>query len=550
MIFPVIVVMIFHSSIEASILYSWFTLIILVYLSRILLSYLFFRLNPPPQDAKKWGWYLTFSTFISGVLWGWAVCTFHVQDHLYYDVFMYVIVVGLASGSVMLTTYWLPALFAYGVPSIFGVILDLFLRDIPQKYSISLLFIVFFLMTVRIAKGINKTAYDVIRLQFENVDLIEELEKEKNKAEAASRAKTHFLASANHDLRQPVHALSLLVHGLQRELTTAQGKLLFLRLERSVKSLGNLLESLLDLSRLDADAIKVTPTYFSISPLATQLLAEYLPTASEKGLRFSVRPCEGLLYTDKTLLERLLRNLLNNAFSYTETGGVLLSFRPRGKDILIEVWDSGLGIPPKEQERIFSEFYQLETPMRDQTKGLGLGLSICQRIAKLIGSKIELKSRMDSGSVFRLRLELASKHIQIPHTASTQKQTIPLKGKKLLLIDDDVEVLQAMIQVIRNWEMTPIAARTSGEALMLLEESRMSPDAILCDHRLEHEASGLDAIKAIRTRYPAPAIMITGDTAPENIQAIQATGLPILHKPLTPEKLVAALQNLLANEKD
>ena len=544
MIFPIVVVMLFHGQIETRLLYGWFTLITLVYVSRILIARRFFQRNPSPHESPNWGWLMTLTTFFSGCLWAWAVCQFHVTDHYYYDVFMYVIVIGLAAGSVMLTVYWLPALFAYGVPALSGVILDLFLRDVPQKFSFTLLFLVFFFMTIKIAKGMNRTAYNVIRLQYENENLIRELEVEKERAQAASRAKTHFLASANHDLRQPVHALSLLVHGLKRELTTAQGKLLFLRLERSVKSLGNLLESLLDLSRLDADAVQVNPTRFPITPLATHLLAEYLPVAREKGLRFSVRPCDCAVYTDRTLLERLLRNLLTNAFSYTDHGGVLLCFRPRGNQLQIEVWDSGRGIPPEEQKRIFSEFYQIKGEVQTYSKGLGLGLSICQRIAQLLGTQIELRSKPESGSVFRFRLDRVTQATATDHQLSGTVDTAQFQGKTILLIDDDVEVLQAMSQVLRNWGMHPVGVRSLTEVRITLDENHAVPDVILCDHRLEFGQSGLEVVRTIQLRYPVPAIMITGDTAPENLHVIKESGLPLLHKPLTPENLAAALHSV------
>ena len=546
LVFPVVVVLVFHSSVSTGLLFVWFALTISVYLGRIVLTGYYQKINPPPEKAPVWGWYLTLTTFLSGLLWGFAAFNFHDPDQIYYHVLLYVIVVGFAAGSLMLTTYWLPAFYAYVFPALGGVILDLIMHDVPQRYYLTFLLFIFLLMLIRVARGNHKTAYDAIRLQQQNLELIKQLEAEKEKAEAASHAKTRFLASANHDLRQPVHALSLLIHGLRKELTTAQGKLLFLRLERSVNNLGNLLESLLDLSRLDAAAIQLTPVHFPVSAVSTQLLAEYLPVAREKGLRFSVRLCDAVLHTDRTLFERLLRNLLNNAFRYTHQGGVLVGFRKRGERLSIEVWDTGIGIPEMETRKIFSEFYQSENLERDRSKGLGLGLSICQRIATLLETEIKLVSRVGKGSVFRFELPLANSPLFIQNqTVHLTCDHAELAGRTLLIIDDDMEVLQAMIQLVRNWNMNPVTARDSAEAFELLGDSNRYPDAIICDHRLSKDETGLDAIKQIQQRYAIPALMITGDTAPENLQAIENSGFPVLHKPVLPEKLLQTLIDLL-----
>lgn len=551
MIFPLVVGGLFFNSVEKPQLIIWLVFTLSIYLLRIILIRKYLKTSPPPNEAPQWGNDLAITTLISGFLWGYAAFTFNDPDQIYNGVILDMIIIGIVAGSVILTTYWLPVFYTFTIPSMLGVILDQLIHfPSSQGYIPALLLTIFTLLIFRIANSSNKTAYNAIKLRFKNTELIEKLEEEKKKAEAASSAKTHFLASANHDLRQPVHALSLLVHGLKKELKSAQGKLLFFRLEQSVNNLGNLLESLLDLSRLDASAVKVTPTQFSIASISSQMLADFLPIANRKGLRFSVRTSDDFIFTDRTLLERLLRNLLNNAFRYTQSGGVLLGFRKRKNDLIFEIWDTGIGISDDEKDKIFSEFYQSGNTERDRSKGLGLGLSICQRITSLLGTEINYHSIEGKGSVFRFKLpitenrEIIEDFLPSNHSNDDNK-VIDLTGKIILIVDDDLEVLRAMIQLIKNWEMIPLTARDSVEAFETLEQRHLSPDIMICDHRLNGDETGLDVVKKIQSRYQIPALMITGDTAPENLLALDNSGLIILHKPVQPDVLYKTLGGLL-----
>jgi len=547
MIFPIVITFIFFDVVNKILLVTWFVLVIAVYSCRVVLTRKYLEAAPPPEEAPRWGWYLTLTTFFSGVLWGFAAFTFHDPSHAYNDVLIYIVVIGFAIGSLVLTTYWLPAFYAYAFPALGGTILDQLLHVTPEGYTLSFLLTIFLVMLVRISIGSNKIAYDAIRIGTKNRELMQKMEQEKVKAETANQAKTRFLASANHDLRQPVHALSLLVHGLKKELNTAQGKLLFLRLERSVNNLGNLLESLLDLSRLDASAVKINLTKFPVASVSSQMLTEFLPVAREKRLRFSIRPCDETIYTDRTLLERLLRNLLNNAFRYTYHGGILLGFRKRGQEIIFEVWDTGIGIAKEEGDKIFNEFYQSENSERDRSKGLGLGLSICQRIAGLLGSELTYRSMEGKGSVFRFKLPVSTKESKIKVSVEEGDRRSEISGKTLLVVDDDLEVLHAIIQLLKSWDIIPLTARNSHEAFEVINDRHLSLDGIICDHRLSDDESGLDVIKKIQQRFKIPALMITGDTAPENLHALEKSGYPVLHKPVSPDVLHKILNQLLAD---
>ncbi len=549
MVFPFVVVWTFFNTVNNIILTLWLILTISVFIIKIMLAKNYLKTSPPADQIQRWGKYLTITTLFSGILWGIAGFYFHDPDQIFHGLILYMIILGISASSLTHTAYWLPAFYTYTIPAISGVMLGLVFHFPIEGYIPALLLLIFLLILLKMATSSRKVAYDAIRLSLVNTELIKNLEQEKKKAETASNAKTQFLASANHDLRQPVHALSLLVHGLQKELKSVQGKLLFFRLEQSVKNLGNLLESLLDLSRLDASAVKVTPTHFPVSSITSQILMDFLPNASSKGLKFSVRHCNEVLFTDRTLLERLLRNLLDNAFRYTHNGGVVLGFRKRNNDLVFEIWDTGIGISNSESDKIFNEFFQVRNSERDRSKGLGLGLSICQRIAILLGTEIQCRSIPEKGSVFHFKLPVSAmskpSKETIIHNVKENMNMIALKGKVILVVDDDLEVIRAMSQLIKNWEMIPLTARESDEALDILQQRQLLPDLLICDHRLNSGETGLEGVKKIQKKYLIPALMITGDTAPENLYALNDSGLPIVHKPVTPEILYENISSLL-----
>lgn len=552
MVFPVVVLWLFVDTVSSIILAAWLTVTISVLIFRIILAKKYLKASPSADLTSRWGMYLTIITLLSGIFWGLAGFYFFDPNQIFHVLILYMIIIGIAVSSLTLNAYWISAFYSYTIPATAGVISGFLYHFPAEGYIPALILIIFLLILFIIASSSKKAAYDAIRISLNNAELIENLEREKKKAEAASNAKTHFLASANHDLRQPVHALSLLVHGLQKELKSVQGKLLFFRLEQSVKSLGNLLESLLDLSRLDASAVKVEPTHFPVSAITSQMLIDFLPQANNKGLKFSIRHCDEILFTDRTLLERLLRNLLDNAFSHTHNGGVVLGFRKRKSDLLFEIWDTGIGISDMEGDKIFNEFFQVRNSERDRSKGLGLGLSICQRIATLLGTEINYRSVPEKGSVFHFKLPISAlKKLSEDKVTSSTEENIDkavLKGKIILIVDDDLEVIRAMSQLIKNWEMVPLTARDSNEALDILQQRQLSPDLLICDHRLSSGETGLDGIKKIQQEHFIPALMITGDTAPENLQTLNESGLPVIHKPVAPQILYKNISRLLDQE--
>ncbi len=405
-----------------------------------------------------------------------------------------------------------------------------------------------------LAEGINRMAEALqthqAELEVRVAHATARLAAEKEAAERANMAKSRFLASASHDLRQPLHALTLFVEALKARINYPEVRVLVEHIEASAAAMETLFNSLLDISRLDAGVIEVKPEHFAADRLAARIRQQFAGLAAEKGLRLRIRPAPFHLYGDPLLLERILFNLVSNAIRYTERGGVLVGWRRRGRQIRIEVWDSGQGIPPDKLESIFQEFVQLGNPERDRTKGLGLGLAIVSRLGRLMGCRVGVHSRMGRGSVFSLAVPLGS--AELTHEARTPAADAGFPADTLvMLVDDEKAILQGMQELFDSWDVDLIAAQSPEDALATAHLAERMPDLILCDFRLPGARNGIEVVNYLRERLASniPAVILTGDTAPETIQALSAGGFTVLHKPVRPARLRALLMHILNRNK-
>lgn len=365
----------------------------------------------------------------------------------------------------------------------------------------------------------------------------------KQRAEDASLAKSRFLAAASHDLRQPIYAQGLFLDVLSRTELTAQQRELLTSACAAGNASAELLSKLLDYSRLDAGVIEPQLQTFRLQPVLNKLERECESQADAKGLFYRSRETELAVHSDPMLVELILRNLIFNAIRYTERGGLLVACRKRGAQAVLEVWDTGIGIDQAHQQEIFREFHQLGNPERDRRKGLGLGLAIANGLARTLGHELTLASAPRRGSVFRLFLPIASgPSLDGLHQTRSQAQ---LLNVRVLVIDDDESVRVGMLCLLRDWGCECEAAESIEEALAL---ARMkAPDVVVSDYRLREQRTGLEAIAALRALLGArlPALLITGDTAPDRLREAQASGIPLLHKPVSPSQLYRGLASIL-----
>lgn len=371
---------------------------------------------------------------------------------------------------------------------------------------------------------------------------------ERDGFETANKYKSHFLASASHDLRQPLHALNLFVAQLRTESDPHERNRLVGRMDAAVGSMNELFEALLDMSKLDAGVLEPNVSEFPIEPLLTRIETTFAESARAKGLRFAVVPNSAWVCSDFILLERILLNLVSNALRYTTDGGVVVGCRRRGGQVRIDICDSGLGIPQAEQRRIFGEFVQLTAGRPDRGGGLGLGLSIVERLGRLLDHPIEVKSRVGSGSRFSIIVPLAatrSEATEAPVSLATIAD--PARGKRVVVIDDDAIVLEGMGGILRSWGCDVVTAECGETALAKLAAQGRKPDLIISDYRLANGRTGIEAIERLRGELGTaiPAFLISGDTAPERLRQASDNGFHLLHKPVAPMRLRAMLNQLL-----
>jgi signal transduction histidine kinase/CheY-like chemotaxis protein len=385
-------------------------------------------------------------------------------------------------------------------------------------------------------------ALAAIKLRFDNIDLVRQAEAARSAAEQANLAKSKFLAAASHDLRQPIHAQGLFLDVLSRTGLNAHQQEVLDSARSAWLASSDMLNTLLDFSRIEAGVVRPNPHPFRLQPLLYKIENDLAPLADAKGLLYRTRETELTVHSDPALLELVLRNLVSNAIRYSEVGGVLVACRRRGATVLLEVWDTGIGIAAADRAEIFREFHQLGNAERDRSQGLGLGLSIVDGLARALGHPLSLASTPGRGSVFRITVPLAD-----PAAADIGPAPLTprLTKQRVLIIDDDAAVRSGMAQLLRSWGCECDAAETVDEALELA--ARVTPELIISDYRLKGSRTGADAIAALRERLGimVPALIITGDTAPERLREATASGIALLHKPLTPDQLQRALVELV-----
>jgi signal transduction histidine kinase len=371
----------------------------------------------------------------------------------------------------------------------------------------------------------------------------------KAQAERANAGKTEFLAAASHDLMQPLNVARLFVAAIAERPLDGPAAQMLERVARSLESAEGLLRALLEMSRLDAGALRAELTDFALEPLLHHLASEYGLAAEERGLRLRVVPCDLVVHSDRGLFERIVRNLLSNALRYTERGGILMGVRKRGDCARVEVWDTGPGIPAQSLGDIFREFHRLASPNRgeDGSPGMGLGLAIVDRIAPLIGATIDVRSREGRGSVFSVTVALAAGEAAPAAFADGAGEAF--RGRTVLIVDDDGAALDGLRRILRGWGMDAIAARSVDDAVRFSLGRRELPAAILADYHLLDGATGFDAIDAVRASFACvkiPAIVISGDPSEATRRRAAERGFGYLAKPLRVERLRSLLAHLLS----
>ncbi len=490
--------------------------------------------------------------FLFGCIWGAAGYFFAIPYSMTDTAFLIIFLFGMVSGGLSsLSSLWL-SYFLFAVPVLLPFSFRFIFAGHTHTVLLGSVIISYLVIMLLISKLTHELIAKTLKAKYINSGLIKDLKQQTEQANKLCIDKSRFLASASHDLRQPIHSLSLLSSAIEPEIETDRGKTILRQIEKANGVMLDLLNSLLDISKLDADIIKPNIVFTDINETIEELIDEFKQIAQQNGIELRVRTCPFMIKTDPVLLSTILRNLIQNALSFTEKGKILISCRRKNNKILLQVWDTGKGIPSQYQEDIFAEFQQLHNPERDRNKGLGLGLAICKRISTLLNITIKVKSVVGKGSVFTLEIptltEGEAKEYLNNKPAPVYSTVIPdINNIVILIIDDNEIVLEAMTMLLQNWGCKILTADSVSATQKLAQTHKGKIDIIIADYRLREGTTGVEAIDTFTKYidYSVPSVLITGDTSPERMREISSHGLPVLHKPVKEPQLKVVIGRLL-----
>ena len=500
------------------------------------------------EELRSWELYVAFMAFMFGI--GWGVLPHIIDISKPVNGYAIVVVLSLLSinGSLALgLSVKVNAAFS------FSLILIGFLAFVFTDYAYFYALCLFGALILN--WGVRKKNLDnfksSIALRFQNQELVSELRLQKEEAEKSNLAKTKFLAAASHDLRQPLQSVSLLSAALDFHITGEKERSILGKLQNSVDSLGELLNSLLDISKLDADVVQPEIHPVLLCELLQQSVEKFEPIAAEKGLIFGCQSTSDVwVNTDPQLLARIISNLLENAIRYTESGSVSIVLKKEANQAVILLKDTGIGIRDEDKQNIFTEFYQVDNPERDRQKGLGLGLSIVKRLSDLLGLQLVFESQPRLGTSFKLTCPLA-KNAPLKEVITPKEVETPAEQLTVLIVDDEASVRESMKILFEAWSCSVLVAADEAEAMNVVSKSNDSIDVLFVDYRLREGRTGVEvANKLVATlEYELPVMVITGDTAPEQLREIEVSGFQLSHKPIQPDVLKAFLKECAAKRE-
>jgi signal transduction histidine kinase len=517
------------------------------------------------HQCRRWDRRFRLNTMLGASVWGLAWLLMYVPGDLAYQILIICVAMGFASGGVTINPVHRPSMSLYLVFLLVPLIVRLALDNDKQHWFLALMLVVFIAFMLNAAMRLMFTFELSLRQRFEKEGLLRELRQREEdiaealeRAELASRAKSKFLATASHDLRQPLQALRLFTEALLETAKDKETLRLTGQIGKSVDALVDMFDDLLDVSRLDAGIVEPRWQHFNLGPLLDRLYGDFAPIAQAKGLSYdmpnigehcSPLQCSSVVHSDPFLLERMLRNLISNAIRYTDSGGVVVRCICTESKVQIEVADSGIGIKPESLPHIFEEYYQVGNPHRDRRKGLGLGLTIVRRIDQLLGCELEVSSEAGAGSTFSFTIpkgdaaQLAQPFV-ISHTE------YDLNGRVVALVEDDPDIRESTLELMRQWGCKVFASESADEVMRELDVAEQRPDVLVCDYRLPQGMTAIHVIQRMRELWGAdlPAVVLTGDTASETLNEIHGSGAILLHKPIAPIRLRAMVYFVLTGK--
>ncbi|MET0334722.1 MAG: hybrid sensor histidine kinase/response regulator [Rhizobacter sp.] len=527
----------------------WLCLFFAVSLARRFFGWRYMRqaasVHASETSLRRWMLWGMVSTLVHTLQWGLLSVVLIAPGSAEAESVLHITLAAVAMG----TAVHLAAFYRVLAACVVCVVGPLVLRDlfIGGGYHLLMAMMSFLIGVYTLLNGRNQ-AQLLAALQQES----ERSDAARRAAEEASAARTRFFAAANHDLRQPLHAMGLLAQTLSTqaaraervdvaELAEVSGHLV-----ECVDGMTHVVDDLLEITRLDAGNITAKGSAFAVDALLREACQPYQALARAKGLQLVVQAPPLVVQSDRALVARVLGNLVSNAIRYTREGAVTVEARDDNTHVRLIVQDTGIGIAADHVPRIFEEFYQVGNPARDRRLGLGLGLATVKRLSDLLGLAVSVQSTPGQGSRFELRLSRASAHEVAAMPAAADTAALPLVTSQcVLVIEDDADSRNALLGLLRQWGCDARAAPGAREALVWIEQG-FRPDALVVDLRLSDGASGLDAIAAVREAVGTelPTLVVTGDAGSDHLRRAESLGLPVLVKPARPMQLRAFLSQV------
>ncbi|MEO8153265.1 MAG: hybrid sensor histidine kinase/response regulator [Rhizobacter sp.] len=498
-------------------------------------------------QAPRWlHWYLGV-VLLSAASWGLAPC-FLLNDLRFVPTIplvLLMLVLAVAGAHLVSAHRW--AIYLWLVPLLGPLVAYMLYLGSPMTLTVAPVAAAFLFACIFFASARHRLLTKELQTKLDNDALVRALRQQVFLVERANREKSRFLASASHDLRQPMHALGLFTATLEKRLDGTPLQPLVKNMIRSIDALEQSFTSMLDISKLDAGVIEPNLQPFPIRDLFRVLHMHCAGQAEELGLGLRFKAGGKIVMSDPHLLERVLSNLIHNAIRYTQDGGIVVVARTREAAVSIEVWDTGIGIPEEELPKVFDEFYQVGNPGRDRSRGLGMGLAIVKRLVLLMGHQLEVVSRPGRGTVFRILIK-ATEFDEMDNLL-VAADTVPSpidSSRTLLLIDDEESIRIGMSDLLQTWGYHVLTAATIQEACTEVRRHAGVIDIVVSDLRLANEEDGIDAIERVRAVYgaPLPALLITGDTSPDEVKRVHSSGHQVLFKPVRTRELYAVLRSV------
>jgi signal transduction histidine kinase len=554
MIEAVVLSAFFWRSVPAVLIAAWLAVFAALRFLRVPIARAYRRARRRGEPIEPWIAPVVATALLPALGWGLGSFVLWAPDDLLAEAALHVCLLGIVLGGASHLANYYPVMVAHTV----GVLVPLAVRDMliggPFHWFLAVDCVLLGLYALVNGRRQARAVAESYAQRHRNAELIEALQREneatrraQREAEAASAARARFFAAANHDLRQPLHAMGLLAQTLHARSPSTELKALSNQVADCAANLGELVDELLELSRLDAGSVQPRPAPFALDALLRECAATYAPLARHKGLALHCEAVPVQVLSDRRLVLRVLSNLVGNAVRYTPRGRVTLRAEVAADKVRVRVQDTGVGIAPEQLPRIFEEFYQVDNPARQREQGLGLGLATVRRLADLLQLQLEVTSTPGQGSEFGFELPLC-RHDSAALPAAPEVSPDVLAGKRILVLEDDTASCDALVQLLEAWGCAVRAAPSAAHALDAVERG-FRPEALIADLRLADGPSGDRASLLIRDRIGStlPVLLVSGDAAADGVHRGAGVELPILRKPVRPMQLRAVLNGAFAS---